>query len=108
MYKTYFLNGNNAQKLLHKIYLNKLTKTRSFSKKLYFYEVFNKYNGKPFEMWKDVNSLLSDKKSTNSTLDKIKVNEIVFYEPKIIAGHFNTFFYSIGCNLALKVILIRE
>ena len=30
MYKTYFFNGNNAQKLLYKIYSNKLTKIKPF------------------------------------------------------------------------------
>ena len=47
MYKSHFLNGNNAQKLLYKIYSNKLAKIKSFSKKMYYHEVFDKHNGKP-------------------------------------------------------------
>ena len=69
-------------------------------KKINYYDVFDTYNGKPHETWKIIVSLLNNKNSFNFTLDKIKVNEIVCDESKVMAENFNTFLCSIGRNLA--------
>jgi len=56
----------------------------------------------PKEMWRTLNSALSDKKEENLTL-QVQDGEHIISEPKAVASKFNKFFATIGSRIAKKL-----
>ena len=97
MYKNNFLNGNDAQKLLFKTYLKKLTKVKRLSKKMYFYLEFDKNKNNCHKMWITINSLLHKKSvEGNSPPNVTKIDGKICDNHLAMAERFYYFFVQLA------------
>ena len=53
-------------------------------------------------MWQMIKSLLPNAKDSSPTINKIVVNKTEINDAASIANQFNTYFSSVGKNLAMK------
>ena len=102
MFKSHFINGNEAQKFIFKQYSNKLTKIKAASKRNYFKVELEKNKNDPCKIWKIIRSLLppKSKQSLNSQSNDLDNDS---NNPVEVAENFNKFFCSIGENLAKDI-----
>ena len=74
MFKSHFVNGNETQKYIFKLYSNKLTKIKTLSKKMFYKSEFDKNKGDPRKIWKTIGSLLpSENKSSNNPSNTVVI-----------------------------------
>ena len=101
-FESHFVNGNETQKYIFKLYSNKLTKIKTLSKKLFYKSEFDKNKGDPRKIWKTIGSLLPSKnKSYNNPSNSSNCSYKSQLQEK--PENFNNFFCSIGNNLAHKI-----
>ena len=101
LFKMHYVNGNNSQKSYYKQYLNKLTKIKTISKKLYFEKEFHLNRDNPKKTWDIIKTLLpSNSKSCNNTQN---LHNIAFDNLAKLAEQFNEFFSTIGEQLSNKI-----
>ena len=97
MFKSYFINGNVAQKHLFKTYTNKLTEIKVLSKKLFYKNELSKNKNDPKIVWNIIRILLPpNEKSPHNTNQEI-------VSKSDIAEKFNDFFCTIREKLANKI-----
>ena len=68
------------------------------SKKIYYTEYISKHNSNPKKMWQIINSLIP-RKTVNSLVKNINVNNKFIDHPSDIAKEFNKYFVEIGNSL---------
>ena len=101
LFKTHFVNGNNSQKSYYKQYLNRLTKIKTISKKLYFEKEFHNNRDNPKKTWDIIKTLLpSMSKSCNKTQN---LHDITSDNLAKQAEQLNEFFCTMGEKLSKKV-----
>ena len=98
LYCTYFLTGNAFEKQFFKKYANKLTRVKKLSKKMYYTEYIHKHNTNPKKVWQIINSLIP-RKTVNSFVKNINVDNKFIDHPSDIAEEFNKYFVEIGNSL---------
>ena len=64
--------------------------------------MFDKHKSNPRKTWQMIKSLLPNAKDSSPTINKIVVNKTEINDAASIANHFNTYFSSVGKNLAIK------
>ena len=99
MFRTHFLNGTEIERYHYKTYLNKLTKIKSLSKKLYFQNEVRNSHKDPRKMWNTIRMTLPTKQKLQPP-SSLKINESFTDNPKLIAKLFNNHFCTIGSKLA--------
>jgi len=100
MFKSHYVNGNAAQKMIYKQLSNKLTKDKANAKKLYYEREFQKYSGNSKKTWDILKTLLPISNKTK------KNNNFQDFNPQELAqklDQFNNFFYTIGEDLGTKI-----
>ena len=106
LFKTRYVNGNNSQKSFYKQYLDKLTKIKTISKKLYFEKELHLNRDNPKKTWDIIKTLLPSKsKSCNNTQN---LHDIAFDNLAKQAEQFNEFFRTIGEKLPNKIPTYQE
>ena len=101
LFKTHYINGNNSQKSYYKQYLNRLTKIKTISKKLYYEKELHLNGDNPKKTWDIIKTLLpSKRKSCNNTQN---LHDIAFDNLAKQAEQFNEFFCTIGEKLLNKI-----
>ena len=103
LYRDCFLNGNDSQKRLFKIYSNKLTRVKNLSKKLYYHDEIIDRKNNPKELWKFINSVIRTNKSATSTVSKLSFGDDIVKDPAMIPECFNKYFVEIGQSIANNV-----
>ena len=98
LYRTYFLTENAFEKQFFKKYANKLTRVKKLSKKMYYTKYISKHNTNPKKVWKIINSLIP-RKTVNSFVKNINVDNKFIDQPSDIAEEFNKYFVEIGNSL---------
>ena len=102
MYKTHFLSKDENLIALYRVYANKLNKIKYIAKKIYFNKMLDKHKCNPRKTWQMIKSLLPNAKDLSPTINKIVVNKTEINDAASIANQFNTYFSSVGKNLAIK------
>jgi len=95
IYKSHFLQGNEADKYLYKKYCNKLTKIKVLAKKSYYYkDQFSKHKTDPCKTWDIIHRALPVNKSRKNKriIEKIIVNNDEILANSQIAQAFNQHF----------------
>ena len=64
--------------------------------------MFDKHKSNPRKTWQMIKSLLPNAKDSSPIINKIVVNKTEINDAASIANHFNTYFSSVGKNLAMK------
>ena len=93
------MNGNELQRYFFKKYVNKLTRVKNLSKKLYYKEKIAKIKHNPKDLWKLILSAIPSKR-TNPTTTKIISDNVTVEDQSHIAEIFNRYFVEIGQSLA--------
>ena len=108
LYKKSLLTKSDNRKNLYLKYKNKLTKIIRAAEKRYYLDKFTLIKDNMRDTWKLINNVLNDTIGSGykSSVAKIKHNNIVLDDPKIIAEKFNEFFINIGPNLAKNIPLL--
>ena len=102
LYINCYKNGSDAQKILYKIYSNKLTKIKTFAKKLYLQTEIVNSSQDMRKFWGIMKTLLPNKPLANSP-DMINVNGSMINNPVDIAENFNKYFCGVGRTLANNI-----
>ena len=102
LYKSYLKTPSENHKKKYKQYKNKLTKLLHAAKKDYYTTIFIRIKGNSKKMWNKINDVIGKRKNTKlpSTMynGNVKLDTM-----KKIAEEFNTYFLSIGKNIASKI-----
>ena len=64
--------------------------------------MFDKHKSNPRKTWQMIKSLLPNAKDSSPTINKIVLNKTEINDTASIANQFNTYFSSVGKNLAMK------
>ena len=101
LYKSHFLNGNDAQKSHYRQFSNKLTKIRERAKKSYFKKQLLQSKKDPRKTWQLINSVLPTNKSKKAeTPNRLIVDNREVTDKFMMSETFNQQFISIGKKLA--------
>ena len=93
MFVSHYLNGDLNHKSFFKKYLNKLTKIKALSKKLYFTTKLKENQNDPHRMWNVIRSALPTcSNRATSTTPTLNINGDITTDSQKIADHFNDFF----------------
>ena len=101
LYKSYICKPSTQNHNRYKQYRNKLTKTIRTSKTMYYSQELQKAEGDINSTWKVINRLIN-KVNPQHNVSTIKSNDQEIKDPSDIANAFNSFFTSIGPELASK------
>ena len=99
MFKSHFLSGEE-KKSFYKVYSYRLTKLKTLSKKLYYTSKFDECQKDTRKVWNAIRSTLPNSKPIKDTPDSLVTDRGTTSDYQNIADEFNTFFCSIGPNLA--------
>ena len=102
LFKSYVRNPTEQNNCHYKRYRNILTKLIRTSKKLHYSKVLNNAEGNLNSTWKVINELINKNKSQTRT-DSLNVNGKEITNPEDISNEFNSYFTTIGTNLASKI-----
>ena len=101
LFETHFLNGNNSQKSFYVLlciiteqYLNKLTKIKTISKKLYFEKELHNNRENLKKTWDIIETLLPSKSKSRNNAQNL--HDIASDNQAKQAEQFNEFFCTIG------------
>ena len=83
----------------YKVVKNRVNNSIRQSKAAFYHKEIKQNSGNSREIWKTINSLMS-RKTKNSSINELKVNNVSFTEPTVIADQFNKHFTEIGTKLA--------
>ena len=102
MFKSHFINSNKALKFIFRQCSNKLTKTKTASKRNYFKVELEETKNNSCKVWNIIRLLLSSKskQSINTQSNDLENDSNTFVE---LAENFSKFFCSIGENLAKDI-----
>ena len=103
-YKSHPTETNKNQ---YKKYKNILTTILRHEKKLYYSNKFSTHYKDIKQTWKVINNILNSNHNTNK-ISKMKTDNIVEEDPRIIAEKFNNYFANIGPELARAVPLTQK
>ena len=90
LFKNTYLNGNSTQKAFFKKYSNKLTKIKSFAKKLYFKKQLSENSGDPKKTWQILKTLIPQ--TGKSAKRRQKHNQTNEFDGLAETNKFNDFF----------------
>ena len=102
LFKSYVRNPTEQNNCHYKRYRNILTKLIRTSKKLHYSKVLNHAEGNLNSTWKVINELINKNKSQTRT-DSLNVNGKDITNPEDVSNEFNSYFTTIGPNLASKI-----
>ena len=80
------------KKSFNKVYSNKLTKIKTFSKKLYYTSKFDESQKDARKVWNVIRSTLSNPKPIKDTSDSLVTDRGTTSDNQNIADKFNKFF----------------
>ena len=99
LFKEYTETNTEASKQLWKQAKYKVTEDIRRAQTQYYRSLLQEHNNNSQNLWKTFGNIL--KKSKNKVkINKIKVNNKLITDPKLVTQEFNKFFTSIGNNLA--------
>ena len=99
LFKTCFLHGNSFQKNFYRKYSNKLTRAKSFPKKLYYNQAFSPRKNNPRELWKLMKSAIPSQKCPIQPTKLLTDNGVIEDLTKIFE-HLNNYFSEIDADIA--------
>ena len=105
LYKTCFLNGNDADKYYFKIYSNKLTKVKNLSKTIFYNESTSEHKNNPKQLRRFIILVISAKISRDNFSHPLKLvdeNDAIRNPPEI-SKKFNKYFAEIGLQISNTV-----
>ena len=102
LYKSYICKPSPQSHDIYKQYRNKLTKTIRKSKIAYYSQELQRAEGDTNSTWKVLNKIMNKVKPHNK-IDHVHINDKEVKDPSDIANAFNSFFSSIGPDLASKI-----
>ena len=102
LYKLYLRKPSVQNHDKYKQYRNKLTKIIRKSKTMYYTKELENAEGDINSTWKVINKIINKGKSKDK-IDSITVNNHELKNPSDIADAFNSFFTSVGPDLAAKI-----
>ena len=102
MFRSHFVSNNNLQKHYFRRYLNKLTKIKTLSKKLFQHKELKKSKNDERKTWEIIRTALPTKPNCNLPTS-LTTNDSSIHNPSTISKNFNNFFFTIGSNLAKRV-----
>ena len=102
MYKLYISNKSEQNSKKYKTYRNNLTSIIRTSKKIYYSKELENAEGNLNATWNTINQIINKNKPCNST-DTLVIDDKEITNPAEIAEAFNSFFTSIGPELASKI-----
>ena len=73
------------------------------AKKSYYHETFVKYKNNMKKTWKTINETLGKRKKVTKIPTTISYNNNLITTPSAIANAFNTYFATVGTNLASNI-----
>ena len=97
------INGNETEKNTFKRYLNKLSKLKTLSKKVYFQNELSKCKQNLQKTWEIIKSTLSNSSCCHLP-NSIKINDTTTDNPTTISNEFNNYFCSIGSKLTNNIL----
>ena len=103
LYKAYMKNPCDITKFRYSSYRNKLTHLIRISKKKYYADCLKKHKNNPKKSWKIINEILHHHKITDALPNVFESNNRTIDGHKNIANHLNTYFASVGSELASKI-----
>ena len=106
LFETHFLNGNNSQKSFYKKYLNKLTKIKTISKKLYFEKELHNNRENLKNTWDIIKTLLPSKSKSRNNAQNL--HDIASDNQAKQAEQFNEFFCTIGEKSSNTFLLSKQ
>ena len=101
----YYIDKINRTEESHRtytLYKNTLTKTLRAEKSKYFQNQISLFKYDLKNTWKTINSAIN-KYNDKHKITKIKHNDTIIEDPKLIASTFNSYFSKIGKNLAKTI-----
>ena len=102
LFYRYKSKPSERSKFKYVTYKNTLTKILRIEKKKYYTNQLNLYKHDIKNTWKIIKNAMNTFEN-NSTITKIKWNDIISEEPVGIANTFNSYFSTIGKNLAQQI-----
>ena len=102
LYKSYLKVPSESHKKKYVQYKNKLTKLLLTAKKDYYTTIFITVKGNSKKMWNKINDVIGKRKNTKLPSTMYHGN-IKLDTKKKIVEEFNTYFLSIGKNIASKI-----
>ena len=102
LHKQYLINRNEINFHIYKTYRNIYNSTIKASKKLVISKNLVTYKNKPKKIWEIYNDLTVGNKAKSKTFE-LNINGNICTNNKKIANKFNTFFSTIGKNIASTI-----
>ncbi len=98
-------NNDQSLKELYKKFRNQVSKSLRESKASYFYNYFQQNSNNMKELWSEIKSVISIKKSSSiNVIDKLKdSNGNITSDPIIIANVFNKFFVNVSHSITKNI-----
>ena len=103
MYKKQLKSNTGISTCNYKNYRNALKSLIRKSKKMYLHEKCLQYKQDSRKLWQLVNKLIGKESNKKNTIECLKVNNILKYNPDSITNEFCEFFSSIGEKYASKI-----
>lgn len=103
LYNRFLKNPNIINKTLYKTYNNRLKHLIRNSKRNYYFDKFNSFNGNIKKTWTCINEILGRNTKKGVLPESFLVNNTACKDKQVIANHFNKFFTNIGQSLAAKI-----
>lgn len=102
--KSAAIKTNTAEDWLnYKNLKNRLNNEIKKTKTRYYQENFRSNTGKPREIWKSINEIMSRNTKNDSKINSIKTDAGSTTSPEVMSEAFNKYFTEIGSNLAYQL-----
>ena len=102
LYRAYLHKPNTSSFRKYTVYKNRLTRTIRCSKKQYFYNVFQKYQGNMKRTWSEINNILGNRKIHNIPCEMYSGNHKYSTREQIV-DEFNSYFAGIGQKISNSI-----
>jgi len=107
LYIRYLKHKTTENHNFYKTYCRKFEKLRKKAKKDYYSSLLNKHKNNSRKIWQVMKKIAGKEKTKSNVLPKtIKIKDKNLYNEEEIAYEFNTFFTSVGSELAKKFLLL--
>ena len=90
----------------HENYVNyqkSLKRIKRIAKIQYFQSQCNEYRNNTSRLWKIINTIAGKTNDKSGLIEKIKINNIMHYNPTVIANSLGKYFSEVGSNFAKKI-----
>ena len=104
LYKKHLGNPNDQEKLnKYRTYRNKLKQILRKTKENYYLTKCKEYKGNLSKLWKVINKITHKMNDKSSVIEYLRIDNIDYYETKIITEEFAKYFATVGNRYASKI-----